>query len=267
MTGRSPPGPQGWPEFYDPDLYEQKVGPGLRVGDAYIELLSEDGPQFVAEYGCGPGEVLIGLARAGHTVIGIDRSEQMVARANLRASEERPDVAQRISVLHSTIEELAIQESVDAVLMTNELVLHILDAKDLVRGFTLAWGHITLGGRIVLDLPNIDFELLANASGKMQDMEFCRGYFPLADGTTLRVSERTIFSTETWRKEMTFKYERIDASGRMLDSFFRHLEQRMWTAQEICFALELAGAGEMEVRRLGAFPDRVFISAEQRAMA
>ena len=55
----------------------------------------------------------------------------------------------------------------------------------------------------------------------------------MVDGTTLRVSERIIFSTETWRKEMTFRYERIDADGRATDSFFRRLELRVWTAQEV----------------------------------
>ena len=82
----------------------------------------------------------------------------------------------------------------------------------------------------------------------------------MADGTTLRVLERVIFSTQTWIKEMIFRYERIDAGGRTMESFFRRLEQRVWTPQEVRFALALAGAGEIAIRALDGFPDRVFIS-------
>ena len=44
-----------WPEFYDPNLYEEKVGPGRRVGETYSALL-EGPPLRIIEYGCGPGE-------------------------------------------------------------------------------------------------------------------------------------------------------------------------------------------------------------------
>lgn len=264
MTAPAPTGPDGWLEFYDPDLYEQEIGPGLRVGPAYAGLLAESGLKSVAEYGCGPGQILVTLARAGHVVTGIDRSAAMAQRARLRASEEPEEVASRITILHAAIEELRLPQPVDAVLMTNEFVLHLLDSDTLVAALSGALHNIAPGGRLILDLPTIDFELLATAAGKFRDQEFCRGYFPMSDGTTLRVSERIIFSTTQWEKEMTFKYERIDAEGRATDRFFRRLRQRVWTAQEIRFALALAGAGTITVDALEAFSDRLFISGERR---
>lgn len=267
MTAPAPPGPDGWLEFYDPDLYEQEIGPGLRVGPAYAGLLAESGLKTVAEYGCGPGEILVSLARAGHVVTGIDRSAAMTARARLRVSEEPEAVARRITVVHAAIEGLRLPQPIDAVLMTNEFVLHLLDPDTLVAVLAGALNNIAPGGRLILDLPMIDLELLASAAGKFRDQEFCRGYFAMSDGTTLRVSERVIFSAETWEKEMTFKYERIDAEGRGVDSFFRRLRQRVWTAQEIRFAIALAGAGAIAVDSLAAFPDRLFISAERRTGA
>lgn len=264
MTTYASTGPDGWLEFYDPDLYEQEIGPGLRVGPAYAGLLAESGLQTVAEYGCGPGEILVSLARAGHVVTGIDRSAAMAHRARLRASEEPEEVAQRITILHAAIEGLRLSQPVDAVLMTNEFVLHLLEADTLVAALTGALDNLGPGGRLILDLPVIDFELLATAAGKFRDQEFCRGYFPMSDGTTLRVSERVLFSTATWEKEMTFAYERIDSEGKATGSFFRRLRQRVWTAQEISFALALAGADNIAVDALAAFSDRYFISAERR---
>lgn len=264
MTGEKTQTGTDWSEFYEPDLYEQNVGPGLRVADAYVALLARSGPMRIAEYGCGPGQIVIDLARAGHTVIGIDRSPRMVERARLRASEETADVAQRITIVRARIEDVALQGPVDAVLMPNELVLHVLEPHDLVRTFAHAFRQIAGGGRVILDLPVVDFELLAHASGKNRDLEFCRGYFPMIDGTTLRVSERIAFSAETWRKEMIFRYERISREGTMIDTFFRRLEQRVWTTQEVCLALQLAGAADIEPCKLDGYADRVFVTAERQ---
>lgn len=265
MTEFSPGTPENWPEFYDPDLYEQKIGPGLRVGDAYAELLLAQHPLRVAEYGCGPGEIVIGLARMGHKVVGIDRAEEMVARARLRLEEEPDEVSSRVRFLHGSVIDLNLPQPVDAVLMPNEFVLHLLNAPALVDTFASAWRNTAEMGRIILDIPIVDVERLAQASGPLRHLEFCRGYFPMPDGTTLRVSERVIFSTKDWQKEMILKYERIDADGRGADAFFRRLVQRVWTPQEICFALQLTGADRVEVRDINGYPDRVFILAERRA--
>lgn len=263
MTDFRTNSPVGWPEFYDPDLYEQKIGPGLRVGDAYTEFLPARDPVHVAEYGCGPGEIVISLARAGHYVVGIDRAEKMVARARLRLDEEPDEVSARVLLLHGSVHDLALPQPVDAVLMPNEFVLHLLDAPALVETFAAAWLNIAKRGKIILDIPIVDFGQLAQASGPLRHQEFCRGYFSMRDGTTLRVSERVVFSTKDWRKEMVFKYERIDADGRGADAFFRRLVQRVWTTQEVCFALQLTGADRIEVRNIDGFPDRVFILAER----
>ena len=249
-----------WPDFYDPDLYEDDVGPGLRVEDAYAALLC--GPALsIVEYGCGPGQVLLRLAADGHRVTGIDRVPAMVARARQRVGEAPGDVAGRITVLSAEIEAVVLPDPVDAVLLTNEFVLHVADAAALVAMLAVAGDALTPRGRLVLDLPHVNFALLSQASGPQRDLEFCRGYFSRGTGGTLRVIERIAFDPATWCKEMIFKYEEIDASGRATGTRFRKLVQRVWTLQEIRFALALAGFASIAAEIRPEFPDRQFVTA------
>lgn len=49
----------------------------------------------VLEIGCGTGRVLLPIARAGHTVVGVDASAQMLARCRTKLADEPEGVRSR----------------------------------------------------------------------------------------------------------------------------------------------------------------------------
>ena len=187
----------------------------------------------------------------------------MVERARLRASQLSDEVAARIKVEHAEVSEQQIVKSVDRVLLTNELVLHALNTNLLGSMFEHAYKALFPGGIIMLDLPFVNLNELARASGSMKDQEFCRGYFDLRDGSTLRVTERCVFNPATWVKEMTFSYQTIDERGQASDVRFRRLEQRVWTLQEILFALQIAGFERTQAAIRSELPDRHLVIASK----
>jgi ubiquinone/menaquinone biosynthesis C-methylase UbiE len=84
----TPKGWQGWDEyapFYDWEnartVARRDVGFWKRLA------LAQDGP--VLELGCGTGRVALPVAKAGAWLVGIDRSEPMLARARRRLSRAR----------------------------------------------------------------------------------------------------------------------------------------------------------------------------------
>ena len=199
-----------WPDFYDPDFYESEIGPGLRVGTAYADLLSDQVYHSVAELGCGPGAIVIELAKRGLHVKGIDRSPAMLERARLRASSLEPSVRDRIQFIEGLLEDFSLEEPVDAVLMTNELVLHLTETESLVGAFNCSRLSLVPGGRLMLDLPKIDWQALAAAIGKGGDAVNCRGFFlsPSKD-FTIRVVEQLRFDPEKCHVSKMFCYEQI----------------------------------------------------------
>jgi ubiquinone/menaquinone biosynthesis C-methylase UbiE len=79
---------EGWDDyapFYD---WENARTLGRRDVPFWRTLaLQADGP--VLELGCGTGRIALPLGRAGADVIGIDRSEPMLARARVRVRKAR----------------------------------------------------------------------------------------------------------------------------------------------------------------------------------
>ncbi|HEX9610376.1 MAG TPA: methyltransferase domain-containing protein, partial [Gemmatimonadales bacterium] len=66
------------------------------VGFYVQEAASVRGP--VLELGCGTGRMLLPLARAGHTVVGLDNSRQMLARCRAKVAAEPAAVRARITL-------------------------------------------------------------------------------------------------------------------------------------------------------------------------
>jgi SAM-dependent methyltransferase len=66
--------------FYDPALYEMNVGYAPRLHQMYNDIASGLSHGTVMEVGCGIGDLLLELARAGHDVIGVDGSAAMLRR-------------------------------------------------------------------------------------------------------------------------------------------------------------------------------------------
>jgi hypothetical protein len=151
---------------------------------------------------------------------------------------------------------------VDAVLLTNELVLHLTEAESLVNALCCCRRTLVPGGRVFLDLPKLDWPTLAAAIGKGGDALSCRGFFATcANDLTIRVVEQMRFDPETYQMSKTFCYERIDQDGRLVGKTYRHLIQRSWTVDEIRFALAIAGFERVGILDVQSFKDRTFIAA------
>src|SRR5689334_12439680 len=88
MARRSAEGWQGWDDyapFYDWENAQTLARRDVRFWQRLAA--AQDGP--VLELGCGTGRLTIPVARAGADVVGIDRSEAMLARARQRLRRAR----------------------------------------------------------------------------------------------------------------------------------------------------------------------------------
>jgi ubiquinone/menaquinone biosynthesis C-methylase UbiE len=93
VEGRTPT--QTWDEFFS-DFYLRAYAEDERQGDAEAQALAavrlagcrEGGD--VLDVPCGFGRHAVPLARAGYRVVGVDRSEALLAEARRRAADGRP---------------------------------------------------------------------------------------------------------------------------------------------------------------------------------
>ena len=251
-----------WTGFYDPDFYELEIGDGGRVELAYLRLLEGLERGHVVEVGCGPGGVVFALARRPFRLVtGLDRSSAMLDRAIERHRECSTDLVAKVAFHQGELETLSLHEPADIILLTNELLLHVFDESSLLQSLRACRSIMAPGGRLLLDIPCVDWQLLSAAFGP-PNRTVTRGVFEYGTtGRSIRVIEDIGFDPGRWLKTTIFRYEHIDIEGTLDKTTFRRLEQRIWTSQEIRFALALAGFGSIEERLLPDWPNRQFLMA------
>jgi SAM-dependent methyltransferase len=169
-----PPGEPGSIEHYlDAALYDHEYRHRRRDVHHYVRLAEEKlggSPRgcggWVVELGCGSGRVLVPLAKAGHSVIGVDRSRPML----LRAVERLARLPRRGTVppllLQGDLRALPLaspagsQERVPLVIAAFHTLQHLYTRRDFERFFTDVRAVLSDGGWLAFDVLNPDLDWL-----------------------------------------------------------------------------------------------------------
>ena len=117
------------------------------------ELLKKYGvPEgLVLELGCGTGTMTELLASQGYDMIGVDNSEEMLAKA----IEKRVESGQNILYLLQDMREFELYGTVRAVVSVCDSMNYILTEEDLLQVFSLVNNYLDPGGIFVFDLNTV----------------------------------------------------------------------------------------------------------------
>jgi SAM-dependent methyltransferase len=155
---RARPGSEGWEgwddyaPFYD---WENARTLGRRDVPFWRTLAARAGGP-VLELGCGTGRIALPLGRAGAHVVGIDRSEAMLARARQRV--RRAKMRPRVHLVRGDIRHLPFRRPFPLVIAPYGILQSLLRERDLKA--TLEAVHAvlepggTFGMELVADLPS-----------------------------------------------------------------------------------------------------------------
>ncbi len=110
-----------------------------------------EGPRRVLDIGCGTGSHALPLAERGHTVVGVDRSPDMLTRARQKAS----TAGLQTVVFHDgDSRELDLGRSFDAVLMMFTVLGYHTEDADVTAALATVRRHLVPGGLFVFDVWN-----------------------------------------------------------------------------------------------------------------
>lgn len=226
--------------FYDPDLYDLKIGPGPRVADVYVPLAQEEGGP-VLELGSGTGDVLFPIASAGIDCVGIDNSSAMLGRAREKLINEPEEIRARIDFVEDDMTVLCLGRQFRQIFFTNDVIGHLTSNEALIDAFKAARNHLQPGGRVVLDVTEIDVGYLARATDPWFNVYRHRGQAQAPGGEPMNVWERTEYCQSSRRLTAHFRYEHLSPDGRVVRTYDRSLTLRPRDPEEIVLALRLAG--------------------------
>ena len=148
-------GHHGWDEyapFYD---WENARTLGRRDVPFWRTVALHAGGSML-ELGAGTGRIAIPLARAGVTVVGIDRSAPMLARARQRL--KRAKLQRRLRLVRGDIRFLPFRRPFEMVLAPYGMLQSLLRERDLQATLRAVHGALKKGGtfgvELVADLPS-----------------------------------------------------------------------------------------------------------------
>lgn len=146
--------------YEDPAYYAKTYDPRRDDVRYYVELAEAHGGP-VLEYGCGNGRIALPLARAGHSVLGVDLSAPMLASLRDRLGGEPPEVKERVRVRRGDMRALRLGERFPLVLCPFNAFLHLYERRDVERFLARVREHLTPDGLFAFDVSVPDPEELA----------------------------------------------------------------------------------------------------------
>jgi SAM-dependent methyltransferase len=215
------------------DFYER---PGLHVaiydvmfpdvpgGDDvgfFDELATETGGP-VLELGVGTGRVAVPLAQRGQTVVGVDLSAAMLARAEARRAMLVPDARDRLTLVEGDMASGAGGDGFGLVFAAGRVFMFLLTPDEQLEALRTIRRQLRPGGLVAIDLFDPRYDLLV---GHEADAAQERG---------------------TYTNPETGRPVRVTVLSRRVDPIAQVLEER-WLFEELD---ELGHAGRSEIEQL-----------------
>lgn len=139
---------------YDPELYEltHRGNPG----DVAFYVGACRGATSVLELGAGYGRITLALAKAGHSVVGVELAPGLLARAQKHLQDASQGsggeaVAARVSLVSGDMASVDLGQRFDRVLIPHSGLYCLLSAERVEACLAVARAHLVPGGLLLLD--------------------------------------------------------------------------------------------------------------------
>jgi SAM-dependent methyltransferase len=194
----------------------------------------------VLDLGCGTGNHALPLSARGFEVIGVDRSESMLAQARNKAAQS---AYSKPAVFHKAdLRDLDLHRHFDAVLIMFAVLGYQLTNADVIAALRAARRHLRSRGLLLFDVWYGPAVLFQRPSGR-------RKIIPTSVGKLLRASTSEL---DTRRQTCTVRYHVWTfAAEQLLSENEEEHTVRYFFPLELSLFLESSG---FALVRLGAFP-------------
>ncbi len=192
--------------------------------------------RLVLDLGCGTGNHAIPLARRGYEVVGVDRSEAMLAEARRKAGSA-------VTFHRGDVRDVDLGRRFDAVLMMFAVLGYQRENADVLAALATARRHLRPGGLFLYDVWYGPAVLAQRPSQRVK-------VIPAPDGEVVRIASGEL---DVRRQLCTVRYEVWRLAGDRLVSRTKETHTaRYFFPLELDLFLTCAGFRPL---RLGAFPD------------
>jgi SAM-dependent methyltransferase len=221
---------EGSAEFYD-DLYENKDYPAeANYVDTLIRKYLPEA-QFLLDLGCGTGRHAIKFVEKGYTVLGVDRSPQMIAKARGHREQVLPRIRERITFEQGDIRDLRLGRQFDAVVALFHVISYQLSNDDLLAALTTAKTHLRENGVFIFDCWY--------GPGVLTDPPVVRTKTLYSGSNRLTRLAKPVLLVNDNAVEVHYHFELSDESSCKSSEFFENHSMRYFFVPELSLALRM----------------------------
>lgn len=184
----------------------------------YLEQAKQFGPPIL-ELACGTGRITIPIAQQGFEIVGIDKSEKMLARAKEKAGNQYP-----ITWHREDVRAFDLKRKFKLIIFPFNSIAHLHDLASIDACFKSLRNHLDDAGRFILDFFN------PNLTRLIQDNDTPRFVSEYPDPD----SDNLVVITETNRYDRASQINYIKLHYKIGDREFMHeLNMRIFYPQEL----------------------------------
>ncbi len=236
-------------DTYDPEIYD--LFHPLDAGDSdvefYLDLARQEGGP-VLELGVGTGRTLLPLARAGFEVHGLDTSNRMLEALRRRLAREPPEVRARVVVEQGDMRTFRLTTRFAVVQIPFRGFLHNVTRDDQRACLAACREHLRQNGVLTFSVFHPSLEFMGQNSGALSGVWRWRSERALPEGGRVTLSDCTTYDTPNQRLSSRLRYDRYDATGRVLSAHLHCLELSYLYPGDIRALLQEAGFVDVDIR-------------------
>ena len=180
----------------------------------YVDFAAAAGGTIL-ELGCGSGRVLLPLAQAGHHIVGLDASSEMLALA--RSKVEKAGLGHNVTLVEGNLVDFSLPGRFDLIYIPINTFMHCYTQQQQLSCLHCARRHLNPGGRLVIDVYHPDPQLLVECDGRL----VCESVFLDEEtGHTIQHSYTRRLDRAEQTQFITFVVDETGSGGSLTRSYF-----------------------------------------------
>lgn len=199
-------------------------------------------PPPALELGCGTGRILLPMAHSGCEVTGLDNCPAMLELARRKLLNAPKEVGARVDLVQGDMREFQLDREFGLIYLPFREFMHLDSEQDQLACLDSIHRHLSLDGRLIVNLYNMDLVALANQSTSDVPLHRQRGgdYTDPETGHRVYLSSASLYQVENQTLKEERFYDRVDSNGVVVERRMVLLKQRWFFRWEMHHLLHRA---------------------------
>jgi SAM-dependent methyltransferase len=228
-------------DAYDHLYSDKDYNQECELIDRLLRTYGDKSVQSLLDLGCGTGNHALPLARRGYSVLGVDRSNDMLDAARNKAASESMNGT--VTYHQGDIRDFPLEQVFDAALMMFAVLGYQLENRDVLAALRSARQHLRSGGILIFDVWYGPAVLKQGPTDRIKTITTDKERILRLASAQLDVQRHLC--------EVSYHLWRLEGNRLVGEAEEKHL-MRFFFPLELNLFLECSGFAPV---RLGSFPD------------